>query len=773
MLQKILHNKLAWFCIIVFELLFLGGALLVLHGRPSVELNYTQDDLIDNFGAPGFYLDKSYSSAYVATPEFSLPKGFYTLEAECVYNGSTRIEVLYSDNQFNGNVSDMINPSDYSNISCDFRVKYSGRKMRVQGRLGGDAGENDYILIRNIRIISSPLTMRNMLFRIVVFFAVMDLLLFGICHREYIRISEETKLHIKILILLIIVISMPLMVNYLFMDMHDHQFNLARIEGIKEELLNGEFPIRIQSFWLHGHGYPSSIFYGDILLYIPAILRIFGVSVQAAYNFYVLLINTVTVFLAYYCFSKMWTARIGLICTIVFSLNIYRLFDIYTRMAVGEYTAILFMPLVLYGLWRIYTLPEESEEYRRSWIPLTAGCIGIFLSHMLSTEMTAIFIILSIIILWKKTFRKNTLVVLIKAAVFTVLLSVWFLVPFLDYMASGTYHINNPLGYSPYHLEERGIFPAQLFMNVYSVLQGTTPITNGAAFDMPLTVGMASMLVLAGWFVFCCGKKREMSEKKEEYLAVLLSLLCLGMTMYFFPYTWLADKFPILKMVIRSIQYPWRFFSIAGVLLAWLLGIILHKEWIDRKKKQIFASILIMIAFWQGISYMSGVLNEARVMQIFQKVSPMGIEGGEYLPVDWEENYQISDYTENYIDQLTYAENTISVSEWHRDKGTVIVSLTNNGDETAQIEVPLISYKGYHAITDSGDELSISQGVSGRISVSVPTGFSGSFKVEFKEPWYWRMSELISLITLLCLVLYPYVKNHVRKKQETDCFYEI
>ena len=769
MLQRMCLSKRIWVYIIVLEFMFLGGTIFVLNRQPTVALNYTQEDLVYDSGEAGFYLDNS-NGNYIATPDFVLPKGFYTLKIEYEYSGLPQIEVIHPDGQVNANVSDTLSLMNPSPVSVDFRVKYSDRKLRVLARLGGDVTEEDFILLRSIRIVSSPLTVRNTVFHIVVFFLITDILLLPVCRKERIRISEEIKAHIKILLFLLIAISIPLMVDYLFSGAHDLEFHLTRIEGIKEGLLNGSFPVRMQPFWLHGHGYAVSVFYGDILLYIPALLRIFGVTIQAACNLYVLLINLGTILITYYCFYKMSNNKTALVCTIVFCLNIYRLFNIYARMAVGEFTATMFMPLVLYGMWRIYTLPEDSQEHKRSWVPLTIGCTGIFLSHLLSTEMTALFMIITFILLWKKTLRKKTLIVLIKAAVSTVLLSFWFLIPFLDYMVSGNYVISDTSNYIPYRMEARGTFFAQLFMNRYSVMGNTTVTQLGVASDKPLTVGLASMLVLAGWLLFCFGKKRAGSEMKEEYLAVFLCVLCFGLTIYIFPYTWFTDKLTILTMAVKSLQFSWRFFAIAGVLLAWLLCIILRKEWIDKRKKQVFAGVLIFISFWQGISYMSEVLNEAAAFRIYQEygLTTMAVGGAEYLPVIGGEVAG----TDGFINELTYEEDAVNISDWHRSKGDVVVSLINNTNKTAQVEVPLILYKGYHAITDNGEELEISPGESYRISVSVPANYGGTIRVGFREPWYWRVCELISLMTLFCLILYPiiektkknrikYIHNHV------------
>ena len=107
-------------------------------------------------------------------------------------------------------------------------------------------------------------------------------------------------------------------------------------------------------------------------------------------------------------------------------MNIYRLTCIYTRAAVGEYTAMTFMPLVLYGLWKLYTLPEDTEEYKNSWFTIAAGCTGIFLSHMITTEITALFVIISAVIMWRKLFRKKAIMTILKSITAVVLLNLWF-----------------------------------------------------------------------------------------------------------------------------------------------------------------------------------------------------------------------------------------------------------------------------------------------------------------------------------------------------------
>ena len=759
MLQKIksrVSDKKFWLCVLILEVFVCGVLCFQYSKKETVELNFTQDDLIYDSGESGFYLDKSYDGKYIATPGFMLPTGLYTLEVQCEYEGDIKVSIQYTDNQFDANISGDVDAINSGDISYDFRVKYDERPIQIQSKPGNDMEENAYILIRNIRIVQASSALRNYLFQIILFFITVNAIILLYFYRERLCLSG-TGTNIKILVLLIVFTSIPLMTNYLFIEPYDLQFHLMRIEGIKDGLLNGSFPVRIQPDWLNGHGYAASVFYGDFFLYIPAILRIFGISMMTAYKCYVLFINTITVLIAYYCFSKMSNSGTGLVCAIVYSLNMFRMHNLYSMIAVGEYTAITFIPLVIYGLWKVYTLPEESKEHRRSWITIASGCTGIFLSHMISTEMTAVFVVLLVIVLWKKTLRRKTLFVLVKAAAATVSLTLWFLVPFLDFMSSGTYVINNTNAFKPYTLEGRGIFPAQFFMVDYNVMGGSSRSWAEAAASTPLTVGCAEIAVLAAWILLCMGKKdKSKSERNEEVLTVALILLTFWMTTYLFPYTWLAELFPILQISENSLQYPWRFYVITGAAIVYLLCLILKKNWIGEKKKKLLAGVLIGLSLWQSLCYMSSCLKESYSYRIYQGgMTSFCIGGGEYIPIEQNSSIVLDEYIEAYTNQLTYETDetdAIQVEEWNRNGGAVEVCLKNNTDNICQVEVPLLLYKGYYAVTDKGEKLVISPGESYRISVSVPAGFSGSFRVAFREPWYWRACEIISLLMLIGIV---------------------
>lgn len=151
-------------------------------------------------------------------------------------------------------------------------------------------------------------------------------------------LSQQQKNTVFLLLGIWMLASIPLFVNYMVTG-DDFVFHAMRIEGIAEGLKAGQFPVRIQPGWLSGYGYPVSIMYGDILLYLPALLRIVGFTLQASYKCYVFVINGITVLNAYYCAAKITGERkYGILGSFLYTLSAYHILNVYFRCSVGEYT---------------------------------------------------------------------------------------------------------------------------------------------------------------------------------------------------------------------------------------------------------------------------------------------------------------------------------------------------------------------------------------------------------------------------------------------------
>ena len=224
----------------------------------------------------------------------------------------------------------------------------------------------------------------------------------------------------------------------------DLGFHLMRIEGIAEGLENGVFPVKMQGLWMEGYGYPVSVYYGDFLLYIPALLRLCGVPVVAAYKIFVALVNLGTGLLALYSFRKIFgDDRVALVCAAAYLTAGYRLLNLYVRAAAGEYCAMMFLPLLAAAVWEIYRGKPAGIRERFSMATLLALALsGLIGTHLLTTEMAGVVLLIVGLIFWKRTFSREVFPTLALACGETALLNLYFLVPFLDYYLHVPVYLN-------------------------------------------------------------------------------------------------------------------------------------------------------------------------------------------------------------------------------------------------------------------------------------------------------------------------------------------
>ena len=99
------------------------------------------------------------------------------------------------------------------------------------------------------------------------------------------------------------------------------------------------------------------------------------------------------------------------------------------------------------------------------------------------------------------------------------------------------------------------------------------------------------------------------------------------------------------------------------------------------------------------------------------------------------------------------------------------VECENTGSEEGYIELPLLHYKGYRAyVTALQDELKTEKGTNNVVRVLLPSGFKGEVEVMFVSPIYWRVSEAITYIWWIFIIIWAVCrkyKNQREKKNET------
>lgn len=597
-----------------------------------------------------------------------------------------------------------------------------------------------YLKIQNIVISESKSYDIRRIFCLFGVFLLLDMLLV---------FSDFIKTHRRELLLLLGILFLATLPELIadYYSGHDIHFHLLRIEGIARELRLGNFPAKLHSLALNGYGYPVSVYYGDVFLYLPALLRLLGFSVIGAYKIYIFFINAGTVFLSYRCFLEIFRKQeIALIGTLAYVTCPYRLLDIYERAAVGEYAAMMAFPLLALAFYRIYTAEDvkNGETYKRNALPLTAGMTILLSSHILSTEMAVFVLFIICVVFLKKTFRKNTLKVYVTAVCATVLLNAYFLVPFLDYYRNGDVNITNKVQHEVMTIQSGGAYIGQYFAFFEGMRGG---VSNSIVGRMQLTPGPVLMAALAAAiYLLLMGRAN-----KRCLFHVVSAVLLLFLASNLFPWDYLAKRSGIFN-ALAQVQFPWRYLGIAAIFLTLLLCELLlwlGKEDVAKQKKLCMlaaGTCILMTCYIAGDLFGSvELIQDEGVSGLMQNYDTPGLStlytGTEYLRTGTDTGR---------LEGEIYAENA-AVTEI-RKSGSQMLLQCETGGEAAYIEVPFFNYPGYHVWDESGREYAIADGENNVIAFSLPADFKGNITVRFKEPLSWRIAEVVSLISLLGLL---------------------
>ncbi len=580
----------------------------------------------------------------------------------------------------------------------------------------------------------------------------------------YIYQSPVSKRNIQFVLGMIIVVSsLPLLLDYMVIG-HDLHFHCLRIEGIKAGLENGMFPVKIQPVWAKDYGYPTGVFYGDVLLYFPALLRMLGMTVQASYQWFVFAVNIATTLVSYFCFKKIVKKeQWALLGCMLYTLSLYRLMNIYSRASVGEYCAMIFLPVIFLGLYQIYTQDCKKFDWKLCVLP-AIGLTGIIQTHVLTCEMVAVFIGITCLIFIKKTLNPKILISLFLTVALTFLLNAGFLVPFLDYYVTQDFLINSAewgkdaaTGLAG-SVQMQGLYLFQIFSVFQNGFGNTLSTSYGANTEFGLSIGLPMIIGMGicAYYLFTLSKEER---KHFDFWLIIFTFgagaLALFMCTYLFPWDAIASIHSVGKAIVSSLQFPWRYLSLASFFMA--LCICLVGKSISERTASTNASVgkivIVVLSFATIVSsgwyfYNNYVVSEyAEPFRIYEEngLNSMDLKTCEYIPLGTNVGY----LTENYY----YASEGIVISSVQKE-GTKVSCYVESGETAGFIEVPLLYYKGYAAEDcNSNNKLSVTKGNNNYVCVQIPEHFSGPVEISFQEPVYWRIAEVITVTTALFIAL--------------------
>lgn len=552
-----------------------------------------------------------------------------------------------------------------------------------------------------------------------------------------------------------IVASAGLMEEYILYG-HDLVFHLLRIEGLKDGLLASGYPVRIQPNWFNGWGYPVSVMYGDQLLYFPALLRLAGVSVQNAYKCYIAAVNIGTAAVAYYVFFQISRDKAAaLFGSCLYTLFPYRLSCIYVRAALGEYSAMMFLPLVALCFWYVFEAKEDEKIADDKLLIPVIGFTGLIQTHVLTCFLTAFMIFLLCIIHFKRIFKKNVLCYLLWAAVITVLVNLWFIVPFFQYMGEEL-EVTAKTQMTP-AFQRWGAGIAELFAVYWN---GTLEsawgeiVTIARKFPKPIGTAYLLMLVIAAGMH---DKEKTADLKKKIRLCMFFFILSAFMASTAFPYDKINKLFPALGSLFQHIQFSYRFLTMTGLfggILAVLTVMELTRVY-GKKAAMAVIALIGLLAVIQGAQLIYSTMYRGDVFLAYDiaALDNNAFSTGEYL---YEGSWPLA------TEQIQAPSGEGAAIEGYQKQYNKMAVTCKSKTEDAYILLPMFYYIGYEAYdTATHQKLElIRSGDNNRIRVNLPAGYEGTVQIRFKDRISWRIAQAVSFLTIAYLI----VKRTGKKK---------
>ena len=134
----------------------------------------------------------------------------------------------------------------------------------------------------------------------------------------------------------------------------------------------------------------------------------------------------------------------------------------------------------------------------------------------------------------------------------------------------------------------------------------------------------------------------------------------------------------------------------------------------------------------------------------------MQIGMGEYL-LENVDREQLS------VSECKIVSGNISISSYQKIRGKVNITCRNEGNEEAEILLPVLDYGNYHVHDiNTGKEYPLETGDNSQIQISVEAGYEGVLEVSYIPPVRWRAAEIVSLI-VTTFIIFIIVKERNRK----------
>lgn len=372
-----------------------------------------------------------------------------------------------------------------------------------------------------------------------------------------------------------------------YFPMHD-DISVLRVHQMELCFRDGQIPCRWVSDMGYRYGYPQFEYYGPLPYYVMTLSRFSGVSLFGAVKLgfiLPLIFGAASMFLlSSFLFGKTG----GLLSAIAYTYLPFRASDIYSRGAMGESWAFIFLPLILYALLKLYEKPDMKSS---SLLGLSYA--GLLTTHNVTTLLFSPLLgLFAIVILFG---RQNKLSIIrhgLISVVWAILIAGFFFLPLL--FEQGFAHTESLIsGYFNYLAHFVSI--KQLFLSTFWGY-GSSEI--GPTDDLSFFAGPVHLFLVIISLILVCRSylaRKSNQQTKIVILCVVLATVSFFMTHEKSSFIW--KNLPILAYL----QFPWRFLVTANFFMALATGFSVSN--LDKQTAKCVLPVFGFLIIFFNLSY--------------------------------------------------------------------------------------------------------------------------------------------------------------------------
>ena len=537
----------------------------------------------------------------------------------------------------------------------------------------------------------------------------------------------------------------PMLIKGYF-PMHDDT-QPVRVLAMAKELKKGIFPVRLVDYLGYGYGYPLYNFYAPLPYYLGSIFYLSGIDLIFATKLMFIAGSILAGISMYLIGSYIGGALYGIVAALLYLYAPYHAVNLYVRGAVGEYYAYAFLPLLAFGILKIFDSKKlEEKNIFKILIPGAVGLAGVLLSHnilgLITLYMLGIFIVIFLFILIYKKISLNRILLLGLMIFLGFGLSAFFTVPAVF---EKNYTRVNSLLLENNNYSKHFVTLSQLWESPWGFAGSSPGLDDGLSFKIG-KLHIFSALFSIIFLIYLIRVKKIKNQYLYTFIAAFLIAL-ISIFMMLSASALIYNHFPFFNFI----QYPWRFLNFAVLALSFMAA---YLGLIKNSFTKIFVALILIIGSlaiygkYFSPNYISSLTESTYLGSPDFNFTTSKISD-EYLPFD----LTLPDSPKS-IRTITTNNELFTIRSLKDETQYKIIKLQN--DSPLAFRTNIAFFPGWQGVLDgTKSELKKEEGF---IYMEIPKG-DHLLELKFKNTPVRKVSNAISFLSFILLLYFALIKS--------------